>query len=76
MSWGDEITVTGLYEEMFAEMLHEASVDSHVPVSLVEKRTQGRDHPVIVGAGHFLQEDKGPEFAERVLQFMKETPLA
>jgi 23S rRNA (cytosine1962-C5)-methyltransferase len=36
-------------EEMFAAMLHEASVDSHVPVSVVEKRTQGRDHPVLVG---------------------------
>ena len=36
-------------EEMFAAMLHEASVDSHTPVSVVEKRMQGRDHPVLVG---------------------------
>ncbi len=36
-------------EEMFAEMLHEASVDSHTPVTVVEKRMQGRDHPVLVG---------------------------
>ena len=36
-------------EEMFAAMLHEASVDSQVPVSIVEKRMQGRDHPVLVG---------------------------
>jgi haloalkane dehalogenase len=36
---------------------------------------QGRQHPTIAGAGHFLQEDKGPEVAEQVLQFMKETPL-
>jgi len=44
-------------EEMFAEMLHEASVDSHVPVSVVEKRTQGRDHPVLVGVPetHYLK---------------------
>ena len=44
-------------EEMFAEMLHEASVDSHVPVSLVEKRMQGRDHPVLVGVPetHYLK---------------------
>ncbi|HEY6361514.1 MAG TPA: class I SAM-dependent rRNA methyltransferase [Vicinamibacterales bacterium] len=35
-------------EEMFAEMLHEASVDSHTPVTIVEKRMQGRDHPVLV----------------------------
>jgi 23S rRNA (cytosine1962-C5)-methyltransferase len=36
-------------EEMFAAMLHEASVDSHTPVTIVEKRMQGRDHPVLVG---------------------------
>jgi 23S rRNA (cytosine1962-C5)-methyltransferase len=36
-------------EAMFAEMLHEASVDSHTPVTIVEKRMQGRDHPVLVG---------------------------
>jgi 23S rRNA (cytosine1962-C5)-methyltransferase len=44
-------------EEMFSEMLHEASVDSHVPVSLVEKRMQGRDHPVLVGVPetHYLK---------------------
>jgi 23S rRNA (cytosine1962-C5)-methyltransferase len=35
-------------EEMFAEMLHEASVDSHAVVTIVEKRMQGRDHPVLV----------------------------
>jgi 23S rRNA (cytosine1962-C5)-methyltransferase len=34
-------------EDMFAEMLHEASVDSHAPVTIVEKRMQGRDHPVL-----------------------------
>jgi len=36
-------------ETMFAEMLHEASVDSGTRFSLVEKRMQGRDHPVLVG---------------------------
>jgi 23S rRNA (cytosine1962-C5)-methyltransferase len=36
-------------EEMFATMVHEASVDSHVPATVVEKRMQGRDHPVLVG---------------------------
>ena len=36
-------------EAMFAEMLHEASVDSRTPISLVEKRMQGRDHPVLLG---------------------------
>jgi 23S rRNA (cytosine1962-C5)-methyltransferase len=44
-------------EEVFGEVLHEASVDSHTPVTLVEKRTQGRDHPVLVGAPetHYLK---------------------
>ena len=36
-------------EEMFAAVLHEASADSRTPVTIVEKRTQGRDHPVLVG---------------------------
>ena len=36
-------------EQLFAETLHEASVDSRTPVMLVEKRMQGRDHPVLVG---------------------------
>jgi len=44
-------------EEMFAEMLHEASVDSHTPMTIVEKRMQGRDHPVLVGVPetHYLK---------------------
>ncbi len=44
-------------EEMFGEVLHEASVDSHTPVTVVEKRMQGRDHPVLVGAPetHYLK---------------------
>jgi len=36
-------------EDMFAATLHEASVDSHTAVTIVEKRMQGRDHPVLVG---------------------------
>ena len=46
-----------VHEDMFAEVLHEASVDSHTPVTVVEKRTQGRDHPVLVGAPetHYLK---------------------
>jgi 23S rRNA (cytosine1962-C5)-methyltransferase len=36
-------------EAMFEAVLHEASVDSHTPVTIVEKRMQGRDHPVLVG---------------------------
>ena len=36
-------------EEMLGAVLHEASVDSHTPVTVVEKRMQGRDHPVVLG---------------------------
>jgi 23S rRNA (cytosine1962-C5)-methyltransferase len=36
-------------EAMFGDVVHEASVDSHTPVAIVEKRLQGRDHPVLVG---------------------------
>jgi 23S rRNA (cytosine1962-C5)-methyltransferase len=36
-------------EAMFAEAVFQASVDAHVPVTVVEKRMQGRDHPVLLG---------------------------
>ncbi len=36
-------------EAMFALTLQEASADSHTHLAVVEKRTQGRDHPVLVG---------------------------
>jgi 23S rRNA (cytosine1962-C5)-methyltransferase len=36
-------------EATFAQVVYEASVDSHVPVTVVEKRMQSRDHPVLLG---------------------------
>ena len=36
-------------EATFLEIIHEASIDSHVAVTVVEKRMQGRDHPVLLG---------------------------
>lgn len=36
-------------EAMFAEAVYEASIDAHAPVTVVEKRMQGRDHPVLLG---------------------------
>ena len=36
---------------------------------------QGIEHPVITGAGHFLQEDAGPQLAEAVLRFIGEHPV-
>lgn len=35
---------------------------------------QGREHPVIADAGHFLQEDAGPELADAVVGFIAATP--
>jgi 23S rRNA (cytosine1962-C5)-methyltransferase len=44
-------------EETFSAVLHEASIDSRTPVTIVEKRMQGRDHPVLVGVPetHYLK---------------------
>jgi 23S rRNA (cytosine1962-C5)-methyltransferase len=36
-------------EERFEQVLLEAAVDSHTPMTIVEKRMQGRDHPVLIG---------------------------
>ena len=36
-------------EAMFAEAVSAASSDAHSPVTVVEKRMQGRDHPVLLG---------------------------
>jgi haloalkane dehalogenase len=33
----------------------------------------GREHPTIAGAGHFLQEDAGPELARHVVDFVRAT---
>ena len=35
-------------ESMFADVLATAAVDAHADVSVVEKRMQGRDHPVLM----------------------------
>jgi haloalkane dehalogenase len=35
---------------------------------------KGQSHPTIAGAGHFLQEDRGPELAEAVLSFVRANP--
>jgi haloalkane dehalogenase len=37
---------------------------------------QGREHPTIENAGHFLQEDAGPELAAAVIAFVRATPAA
>ena len=34
----------------------------------------GQAHVTIEGAGHFLQEDRGPQLADVVAQFVASTP--
>jgi 23S rRNA (cytosine1962-C5)-methyltransferase len=36
-------------EAMFAEVVYDAAVDAQVNIAIVEKRMQGRDHPVLLG---------------------------
>ena len=36
-------------EAAFAEIVYDASVDAQARVTVVEKRMQGRDHPVLLG---------------------------
>ena len=36
-------------EALFLDIVHAAALDAHASVTLVEKRMQGRDHPVLVG---------------------------
>jgi 23S rRNA (cytosine1962-C5)-methyltransferase len=36
-------------EAAFAEIVYDAAVDARVHVTVVEKRMQGRDHPVLLG---------------------------
>ncbi|HET8582182.1 MAG TPA: haloalkane dehalogenase [Jatrophihabitans sp.] len=36
---------------------------------------QGRAHPPIRGAGHFLQEDAGAELADVIIEFVRATPV-
>jgi 23S rRNA (cytosine1962-C5)-methyltransferase len=38
-----------MHSELFSAMLHDASLDSHASMVVVEMRTQGRDHPVLIG---------------------------
>ena len=34
---------------------------------------QGRDHPTIRGAGHFIQEDAGEELADHIVRFLQQS---
>ncbi len=36
-------------ETLFLEVVEEAAADAHAQIAIVEKRMQGRDHPVLLG---------------------------
>ncbi|HXE80513.1 MAG TPA: class I SAM-dependent rRNA methyltransferase [Vicinamibacterales bacterium] len=36
-------------DELFLDVLRDAAIDARAEVSIVERRTQGRDHPVLLG---------------------------
>lgn len=36
---------------------------------------QGQNHTTIKGAGHFIQEDRGPELANLVIEFIRKNPI-
>jgi 23S rRNA (cytosine1962-C5)-methyltransferase len=44
-------------EPLFEEILRDAAADAHATVSLVERRTQARDHPILLAAPetHYLK---------------------
>ena len=37
---------------------------------------KGQNHAMIKGAGHFLQEDSGPEIASKLIEFIKTNPTS
>ncbi|HEV7888678.1 MAG TPA: haloalkane dehalogenase, partial [Acidimicrobiales bacterium] len=49
-----------------------AGADRHLQAQVAG--AQGQPHTTIVGAGHFLQEDKGEELAQVVVDFIAATP--
>jgi len=56
VAFSDSDPITGPVGEMFRSRLPGA---------------RGRSHPVIADAGHFLQEDAGPDLAQHVVEFVR-----
>lgn len=46
-----------------------------VPFQQLVPGAAGQPHATIRGAGHFLQEDKGPELAALIVEFIRRNPL-
>jgi haloalkane dehalogenase len=61
IAFSDGDPITGSMAPILARMLPGAS---------------GRKHPTIENAGHFLQEDAGPELVAAIIAFVKATPAA
>jgi haloalkane dehalogenase len=58
-AFGDSDPITGAMAPI---------LERHVPGA------HGLDHPTIAHAGHFLQEDAGPELGRAIAAFMAATP--
>jgi len=46
----------------------------YIPWQKLVPGAQGQNHPTIKDASHFVQEDKGPELAKVIIEFMKNNP--
>jgi 23S rRNA (cytosine1962-C5)-methyltransferase len=46
-----------MQEDMFEAVLEQAASDAHATVTVVEKRAQARDHPILLGVPetHYLK---------------------
>ncbi len=66
-------TVLRSFDKPFVTMFSDSdpiTAGGHRPFQDLVPGAAGRDHPMITGAGHFLQEDRGPELAERLIDLI------
>ena len=64
------------FDRPFVTMFSDSDPITHGGEAIFQHKipgAQNRAHMTIAGGGHFLQEDCGQEFAERVLEFISET---
>ena len=61
------LTVFGERDQAFKAQGADSVFQESVPGA------KGQPHTTIVGAGHFLQEEKGPEFAQIIVDFLART---
>ena len=70
--------VLSRFEKPFVTMFSDGDPITRGGDRIFQKRipgTKNQPHTVITGAGHFLQENRGAEFARTIVDFMSKTPL-